>query len=93
MAWFPVLAFYILRPVPEGHYRRLQKHLARTIQRRRKALRFTQEDVAHASGMAVRHYQKLEAGELNVTIRTLVRVARALRCDVSSFFVDHSQNG
>lgn len=93
MAWFPLLASYILRPVTEGHYRRLQKHIARAIQRQRRALHFTQEDVAHASGIAVRHYQKLEAGELNVTIRTLVRVAKALRCDVSTFFTDHSQDG
>jgi transcriptional regulator with XRE-family HTH domain len=85
--------FLYSAPVTEGHYRRIQKQLARNIQRRRKALRFTQEDVAHASGMAVRHYQKLEAGELNVTIRTLVKVAKALRCDVSSLLAEHSQNG
>lgn len=46
-------------------------------------LKLTQEDVADAAGLAIRHYQKLEAGEVNVTLRTLVRVAEVLRVQVN----------
>jgi len=59
------------------------KHrIARNVIARRKALGATQEMIAHKAGMACRHFQKLEAGELNVTITTLVRVAHALGVDV-----------
>jgi transcriptional regulator with XRE-family HTH domain len=43
----------------------------------------TQEEVADILGMAVRHYQKIEAGELNITLRTLARVASAVRTSPS----------
>jgi transcriptional regulator with XRE-family HTH domain len=79
--------------VSEAHFRRAQRLLARNIRQQREALGFTQEDAAHASGMAVRHYQKLEAGELNVTLRTLTKVAKALKCEVSDLFADQRQNG
>jgi len=74
--------------VSEAHYRRAQKLLARNIRRLREAIGFTQEDAAHASGIAVRHYQKLEAGDLNVTLRTLTKVAKGLRCELSDLFAE-----
>ena len=37
-------------------------------------------------GLVTRHFQKLEAGEVNVTLRTLVRVAAALRIDLKTCF-------
>lgn len=77
----------------EAHYRRAQKQLARNIRHQREALGFTQEDAAHASGLAVRHYQKLEAGELNVTLRTLTKVAKMLRCELADLFADQRQDG
>ncbi len=41
----------------------------------------TLEEVAHRAGMHVRHWQKIEAGEVNATLRTLARVADALEVD------------
>jgi transcriptional regulator with XRE-family HTH domain len=79
--------------VTEAHYSRVRKLLARNIRRQREALGFTQEDAAHASGMAARHYQKLEAGELNVTLHTLAKVAKGLRCELSNLFSEQKQNG
>jgi len=46
----------------------------------------TQEDVADALGMVARQYQKIEAGETNLTLRTLVRLGLALRIDLREFF-------
>lgn len=62
------------------------KRLARNLRRRREQLGLTQEAAAKRIGIVTRHLQKLEAGDVNVTLRTLVRVARGLRVDVSSFF-------
>lgn len=53
--------------------------LRRALRERRNDLGLTQEEVADVLGMAVRHYQKIEAGELNITLRTLARVASAVR--------------
>jgi transcriptional regulator with XRE-family HTH domain len=46
----------------------------------------TQEDVAFAMDIAVRHYQKLEAGTLNVTLRTLVKASNALQLELRDLF-------
>jgi hypothetical protein len=41
---------------------------------------------AELAGMHWRHWQKLEAGDLNATIQTLVRVARVLGVEVADLF-------
>jgi len=61
---------------------RALKRFSRSIRDRRLRLGLTQEDVADSAGIALRHYQKLEAGEVNVTLRTMVRIAEALRLQV-----------
>jgi len=38
----------------------------------------TQEDVAHAAGMNLSYYGKLERGQNNPTLDTLIRVAEAI---------------
>ncbi len=43
----------------------------------------TQEAVAHRAGLVLRHFQKIEAAEVNVTIDSLIKVAGALDVDVS----------
>jgi transcriptional regulator with XRE-family HTH domain len=65
---------------------RVIKHLCGVLKRRRKELGMTQEDVADALGMVARQYQKIEAGETNLTLRTLVRLGLALRIDLREFF-------
>jgi DNA-binding Xre family transcriptional regulator len=39
-----------------------------------------------ASDLNLRHYQKLEAGEVNVTLRTVERLCRAFSVDVRQRF-------
>lgn len=60
--------------------RRVAAH-ARSI---RVAKSMTQETVAGNAGLAVRHLQKIEAAEVNVTLDTLVKVAAALGVDVAA---------
>jgi transcriptional regulator with XRE-family HTH domain len=56
------------------------------LKRRRLELGLTQEDAADALGMVTRHYQKIESGKTNVTLRTLTRLALALRVEVRDLF-------
>ena len=61
---------------------RVQARFAQRIRERRAVLGLTQESVAEAAGLSPRHYQKLEAAELNMTLETMCRVADALSCEV-----------
>jgi transcriptional regulator with XRE-family HTH domain len=47
----------------------------------RRAAKLTQETVAASSGIDHKRYQRLEQGVVNPTVRTLIRVAKALRTD------------
>ncbi len=58
--------------------------IARHVRSLRSAKGLTQEAVAHRAGLVLRHYQKIEAAEVNVTIDSLVKVAGALDVDVSA---------
>jgi transcriptional regulator with XRE-family HTH domain len=41
---------------------------------------------ANATGVHLRHYQGLEAGSVNVTLRTIERLCRAFAVDVRELF-------
>jgi transcriptional regulator with XRE-family HTH domain len=60
-----------------------QQRLAKGAKRERARLGWTQEQAAEAAGLNVRHYQKLEEGSVNTTLRTLDQMARAFGVDVS----------
>ena len=64
----------------------LQQTLATNLRRLRESRGLTQEQTAEAIGIAWRHLQKLEAGEVNVTIRTLARICDGLGVDVPTLF-------
>ncbi|KAA0240720.1 XRE family transcriptional regulator [bacterium] len=53
--------------------------LGARIRGARNAVGLTQEEAAHAAGMDWRRWQRIERGSANLTIRTLVRIAEALK--------------
>jgi len=63
-----------------------QSLLAGTVRRLREKSGWTQEQAADAIGIAPRHYQKIEAGDVNVTVATLVSVAKAFGVTVKALF-------
>ena len=77
---------YDLFAVPKFSHSEAQSLLAGNVRRLRENLKWTQEQAAEASGIAVRHFQKIEAGVVNVTVATLARVAKAFRVPVKSLF-------
>lgn len=65
--------------------------IARRVREIRTDRHLTQESVAGSARLAIRHFQKVEAGEVNVTVRSLVRIASALEVDVSELLrTDHA---
>lgn len=61
----------------------LPPRLARSLRQERVKKGWTQEQAAEACGLNVRHYQKLEEGTVNTTLRTLEKVGRAFEVDPS----------
>lgn len=78
--------------VAESYYKFIQKKLAEGVRNRRKQLGLTQEAAAHAIGIATRHYQKIEAGEVNVTLQTLAQIAKSLDIEIRDLFPKQKQN-
>jgi transcriptional regulator with XRE-family HTH domain len=76
----------MLALVAEREFIGASKRLASRIRANRVRLGLTQEEAADAIGLVPRHYQKLEAGRLNVTLRTLVKVAAAFKLSLKDLF-------
>ena len=55
--------------------------LAVNVRRYRHALKLTLKAVSQRAQMHWRHWQKIEVGDVNVTLDTLVRVAGALKVE------------
>lgn len=64
----------------------LLRTIAKNVKKFRKTNNMTQEVLAHNSGLAVRHLQKIESGTLNVTVTTINKIASALNIHPSDLF-------
>jgi transcriptional regulator with XRE-family HTH domain len=83
---FSLNSCYDFYGVPKHRINQTQDLLAGNVRRLREKMRWTQEQAADAMEIATRHYQKIEAGDVNVTVATLVRVAKAFDVDVKALF-------
>ena len=83
------LSLYLPTVPPKDPGQRLQARLAAGLRRERSRQGWTQERAAELAGLNPRHYQKLEEGTVNVTVRTLERLCRAYGVDVGRLFRHH----
>lgn len=58
--------------------------LGKRIRESRKALEFSQEDLAHESEIDRSYIGGVERGERNITFTMLCKIATALKCDVAN---------
>ena len=58
--------------------------LGQRIRQRRKDLGLSQEGLAHEAGLDRSYVGRIERGEHNLTFIALVKLARAMRCDVAA---------
>jgi transcriptional regulator with XRE-family HTH domain len=65
---------------------RLLRSVGQSVRQLRHERRLTQEDLAARATLAVRHLQKIEAGEVNMTLGTLARLASVLDVTPAAFF-------
>jgi transcriptional regulator with XRE-family HTH domain len=66
--------------------RRLRVRIGNNLKTLRTSRRFTQRKLGEVSGLHWRHVQKIEKGEVNLTLHTLARCAEALQVDAAKFF-------
>ncbi len=63
--------------------------LATNIRERRQAAGLSQEDLAALTGLSQTWISRLEKGDGNPTIETLMRVANALEINISDLLCEH----
>jgi transcriptional regulator with XRE-family HTH domain len=68
------------------------KNLGKRVRRLRKANSWTLERAAENMHLDLKHLQKIEAGQLNVTLVTLVRIAEGLEIPMSDLFPRRRRN-
>jgi transcriptional regulator with XRE-family HTH domain len=56
------------------------KQLGDNVRRERTARGLTQQKLAELADLNIRNLQRIEAGELDVVLRTAVRIRKALNC-------------
>ena len=66
----------------------LQKRLGQAIRRRREQLGHSQDSMADVLRMHRAYYSAIERGEKNLTIKTVERLARAVRVRISELMAD-----
>lgn len=65
------------------------RRIGRRIAELRRARALTQEKVAEKIDMLTPNYARIEQGRQNVTVDTLLRIARALDAELEDFFAGH----
>lgn len=64
------------------------RRLGEAVRSRREAVGESQEAIAFASGVSVRHFQKIEGGQTNPATLTLLAIADALRIRLAELLAD-----
>jgi len=70
----------------------LNKQFGKRIRILREKRGFSQEELADSSGLHRSHMGQIERGEIDVTLRTLVRLAQGLRVPVSRLLTNRLVN-
>jgi transcriptional regulator with XRE-family HTH domain len=65
---------------------KVTKRLSNALKKKREELGFTQDEVAKMSGLKSNYYAKIERGEINITIKKIDRIIKALKVDASEIF-------
>jgi transcriptional regulator with XRE-family HTH domain len=72
---------------------KLQHKVGMSLRALRVEKRLTQEQLAYVASMSTRHIQKIERGELNITLRTIVRLCSALQVEPIKLFSMMEESG
>jgi transcriptional regulator with XRE-family HTH domain len=57
------------------------RRVAKNVKKARLDSKLTQRDIEDSTGIAVRHYQTIESGRANCTLKTLYLLSKAFKMD------------
>lgn len=60
-----------------------EKNFAKLLKQYRIINDLTQDEMAYRCGLSIRHYQNLEAGKVNPSLTTVIRIATVLDLDLN----------
>jgi transcriptional regulator with XRE-family HTH domain len=72
--------------MPSSRTRSVLHNIAANVRARRVRLSLTQERVAEGAKLDLRHYQRVERGQVNVTIDVLVKLVDVLEMPLARLF-------
>lgn len=75
-----------MRKKSDKTFQAVRQRVARNLARIRAEQGLTFEMLADRSGLHWRHVQKIEAGDMNITLQTISRLADGLSIDVEDLF-------
>ncbi len=76
---FPFVTAYYGVPLSRVEQEELQQ-IGANLRRERSAQKITQERLAELADLNIRTIQKIESGQMNILITTVLRIHRALKC-------------
>ena len=80
-----------MRRMPSSE-KRIRQRLAMNVRRLRQERALTLEEASDRAGMYLRHFQKIEAGDVNATLHTLDRLAEGFGVDVTELFAQNQNS-
>jgi transcriptional regulator with XRE-family HTH domain len=79
-------------PFSNGEYSNLMV-FGKNLRDLRRASKLSQEQLAELADLHPRALQKIEAGDVNVTLNTLLRIQKALGCSWETLFRPFARKG
>lgn len=78
---------YQFRSVEENRYEAFLKTVGRNVRNIRISKGLSMQAVANEANMEYRQLGRIERGEVNTTITSLIKIADALKVDITAFFI------
>ncbi|MBP8084511.1 MAG: helix-turn-helix transcriptional regulator [Spirochaetes bacterium] len=66
----------------ENEYQLYLKQFGKNLKRERKKAGLSQEILAEINGIDYKYYQRIESGNVNITIKTLFKISKSLNIDL-----------
>jgi len=62
------------------------KRLSDALKKKREELGLTQEEIAKLTGFKSNYYAKIERGEINLTMKNMNKIIKAIKIDANEIF-------
>jgi len=75
-----------MKNISNNDFQQCLKLIGANLSKTRKSLGFTQEKFAEMINIDYKYYQRIELGDVNITMKTLYKLCESLKIDPISLF-------